>query len=80
MAFVYNDFGTLSDVDNDGDYVWITNTDSEIRKMSIGKYKESAERVYSKAQSLIGQEVRIRTSQNTSSWSTSEWFSDISSK
>jgi hypothetical protein len=48
--------------------------------MSLIKYQESAEVVYSKAQNLVGREVSISTSQNTSDWSTSEWFSDIFEK
>ncbi len=77
MGFVYNDFGTLSNVEKDYSYVWITNTDGDRRKMSIVKYKESADEVYSKALSLVGKEVSIKTSQNTNPWSTSEWFSDV---
>ena len=80
MGFVKNDFGTLSNVKKDYLFVWITNTTGNSRKMSLSKYKESAEAVYSKAQTLIGKEVTILTSQNTSDWSTSEWFSDIFEK
>lgn len=80
MGFVFNDFGTLKNVTKDEGYVYISNTNGDSRKMSRGKYQESADRVYSKAQNLIGKEVRIQTSQNTKDWSTSEWFSDISEK
>jgi len=80
MGFVRNDFGKLSSVRKDYSFVWITNTDGQSRKMSLSKYKESADAVYSKAQTLIGKEVSILTSQNTSDWSTSEWFSDIFEK
>lgn len=77
MGFVFNDFGTLSKVEKNYSFVLITNTAGQIRKMSLSKYKESADEVYNKAQSLIGQEVIIRTSQNTNDWSSSEWFSEI---
>lgn len=80
MSFVINDFGTLSNVTKDYSFVCITNTSGESRKMSLSKYKESADAVYSKALKLIGKEVRIQTSQNTNNWSTSEWFSDIFQK
>jgi hypothetical protein len=80
MGFVRNDFGTLSNVKKDNSFVWITNTNGDTRKMSLSKYKESAEEVYSIAQTLVGKEVSILTSQNTADWSTSEWFSDIFEK
>jgi hypothetical protein len=80
MGYVRNDFGTLSNVKKDYSCVWITNTNGERRKMSISKYKDSAQEVYAKAQTLIGKEVSILTSQNTSNWSASEWFSDIFEK
>lgn len=80
MGYVRNDFGTLSNVKKDSSFVWIINSVGDIRKMSRSKYKESAEEVYSKAQTLIGKKVRIRTSQNTAEWNESEWFSDIFEK
>lgn len=80
MGYVRNDFGTLSNVKKDYSFVWITNTNGDRRKMSLSKYKETAEEVYSKAETLVGKEVSILTSQNTSDWSTSEWFSDIFEK
>lgn len=80
MGYVRNDFGTLSNVKRDNSFVWIINSDGDMRKMSISKYKESAEEVYAKAQTLVGKEVRIRTSQNTADWNESEWFSDIFEK
>ena len=80
MGFVRNDFGTLSNVKKDNSFVWITNTNGESRKMSLSKYQESAEAVYTKALTFVGREVSILTSQNTSDWSTSEWFSDIFDK
>ena len=80
MGYVRSDFGTLSQVEKDNSMVWITNTKGDRRKMSLNKYKDTAENVYSKAQGLIDQEVSILTSQNTSDWSPSEWFSDIFKK
>jgi len=77
MGFVRNDFGILEKVEKDNSFVLITNSNGDSRKMSVSKYKESAENVYSKAQNLIGKEVSILTSQNTGDWSTSVWFSDI---
>lgn len=80
MGYVRNDFGTLSNVKKDHSYVLITNTNGDIRKMSLEKYKESAEAVYFKALKLVGKEVGLLTSQNTANWSDSEWFSDIYEK
>lgn len=80
MGYVRNDFGTLSSVKKDYSFVWITNTNGDTRKMSLNKYKESADEVYSLAQTLVGKKVSILTSQNTADWSTSEWFSDIFEK
>jgi hypothetical protein len=80
MGYVRNDFGTLSNVKKDYSFVKITNTNGEVRKMSLKTYKDSAEEVYSKAQNLVGKEVSILTSQRTSDWSPSEWFSDIFEK
>lgn len=80
MGYERNDFGTLSSVKKNQSFVVITNTDGDERKMSVNKYKESAERVYSKAQNLVGREVSVLTSQNTADWSASEWFSDIFEK
>lgn len=80
MGYVYNDFGILKSVDQNPGFVSITNTVGQSRKMSKTSYKESADAVYSKALNLIGKEVQIQTSQNTSNWSESEWFSDIFEK
>ena len=77
MGFVWNYFGTLSKVERTSNYIIITNHKGYERKMSRQKYQESAEFVYKVALDLIGEEVEIRTSQNTSDWSTSEWFSEI---
>lgn len=77
MGYVRNDFGTLVDVRKNQYYVIFTNENGNERKMSISKYQENAERVFLKAQSLIGKNVSILTSQNTSNWNESVWFSDI---
>jgi len=57
--------------------VFVTNDSGKTLKMSIKKYKESALSVYEKALTLKNQSVNVRTSQNTSDWSTEEWFSEI---
>ena len=80
MGVVINDFGTLKNVTKNDRVVEITNTSNQSLVMSRSKYQESADRVYSKAESLIGKEVKVQTSQNTNDWSTSEWFSDIFEK
>lgn len=80
MGYVRTNFGTLTNVSKDQFYVWITNSNGERRKMSLSKYKASAEAVFNKAQTFIGKEVSILTSQNTNDWSTSQWFSDIFSQ
>jgi hypothetical protein len=80
MGFVVNDFGTLKDVIENDQVIEITNTNNQKLVMSRSKYKESADRVYAKAQNLIGKEVKVQTSQNTSNWSTDKWFSDIFEK
>ena len=77
MGMVFNDFGTLAKVEMNSDYIIITNSRGEQRKMSRGRYKESADAVYEKAQDMIGKEVSIQTSQNTGPWDSDTWFSDI---
>ena len=77
MAFVWNGFGVLSYVSKDDSYVYIENVNGDSLKMSIGSYKESALNVYEKALNLIGKNLEVRTSQNTSDWSTQVWFSEI---
>jgi hypothetical protein len=80
MGFVFNDFGILESVRMDDQYVFILNTKGEMRMMSKVKYKDSADKVFLKAQDLIGKNVKIQTSQNTSNWSESKWFSDLFEK
>lgn len=75
--FVWNNFGSLVSASKVGSMVVIRNSGGDTRKMSINKYKDSALDVLNKAQTLIGQTVMIRTSQNTNDWSAQEWFSEI---
>ena len=77
MGYVRNNFGILTNVSKDDFYVWITNSSGERRKMSLSKYKDSAEAVFNKAQAFVGKEVSILTSQNTNDWNADQWFSDI---
>lgn len=76
-GFVWHDFGVLTRCVIDNGYVIITNDANKSLKMSMGRYKESALHVHDKALRLIHSPVTVRTSQNTSNWSTGEWFSEI---
>ncbi|WP_128830419.1 hypothetical protein [Aeromonas dhakensis] len=76
-GYVWTHFGVLTKVCADGRMVTITNESGSTRKMSIEKYKESAEAVYHNCFSLIGRAVDIQTSQNTAEWNPYVWFSDI---
>lgn len=78
-GYVWTHFGVLTKVSADGRMVTITNESGSTRQMSMVAYKESAEAVYHKCFSLIGEAVDIQTSQNTAEWSPKVWFSDISS-
>ena len=77
MNFVWSEFGVLDHciLNKDG-YLKIYNDKGEVRKMSP-KYKDLFEAVCKKANNFKGQNVSIRTSQNTNSWLTSDWFSDV---
>ena len=75
--FVWNNFGTLTDVSKSDKYVLVQNSEGKSLKMSIYTYKESALSVFEKALNLQGQIVRVRTSKNTANWSEEEWFSEI---
>ena len=77
MNFVWNEFGVLDHciLNKDG-YLKIYNDKGEVRKMSP-KYKDVFEAVCKKVNNFKGQNVSIRTSQNTNSWLTSDWFSDV---
>jgi predicted transcriptional regulator len=60
--------------------IYIVNSQGLKLKMSVAKYKATAKRVKQQAKSLIGSNVRVRTSKNTANWSSAEWFSDILSE
>lgn len=76
-GYVWTHFGVLTKVSADNRMVTITNKAGSTRQMSMVAYKESAEVVYHKSFSLIGQAVDIQTSQNTAEWNPQVWFSDI---
>lgn len=76
--FIWSEFGVLDrwSVDAHGN-LFIFNAMNESRKMSH-KYKETITRMIEKSEVLKGRDIQIRTSQNTSAYLTSEWFSDFS--
>ena len=78
MNFTWTDFGILDKFSYDyyGN-LFVHNTENERRKMS-SKYKSIFPQIEQKCQLLQGKFVQVRTSQNTDSWSTLKWFSDIS--
>jgi len=78
MNFTWTDFGVLDKFSYDyyGN-LFVHNTENERRKMS-SKYKSIFPQIEQKCQLLQGKFVQVRTSQNTDSWSTLKWFSDIS--
>ena len=61
----------------DDQYVYAVNAACETRKLSKRKYPNH-QLLKAKCASLVGYPTVIRTSQNTSDWSTSAWFSDVS--
>ena len=75
------DFGVLINVLALGNFITIMNENKETLKMRITKDdKEAIFEVYEKAKKLIGEEVEVLTSQSTSNFYESEWFSDIFKK
>jgi hypothetical protein len=80
VHFEWNNFGLLTEVTCDDKMIYIVNSQGLKLKMSVAKYKATAERVKQQAKSLIGSNVRVRTSKNTANWSSAEWFSDILSE
>ena len=70
-------FGKLTDAYETTKYVIIKNDHGDTRMMSKPRYRGMAANVLSKAKTLIGQDVNIRTSQNTGNWSDDKWFSDV---
>jgi len=81
MNFIWTEFGKLVDFDDgviDPKYLFIFNENQENRKISIQKYGASVDIIRQKINALLDKNIQIRTSQNTGSWSTEEWFSDLS--
>jgi len=77
MGFAWNNFGVLDDWDEDPRYLYIFNQNRDWRKISKSKYAPAIPNLKAKIETLKGKPILFRTSQNTSSWSTTEWFSDI---
>ncbi|CCN34699.1 conserved hypothetical protein [Vibrio nigripulchritudo SO65] len=73
----WNNFGVLKSVSKDDRFVWVFNEEGRQLKMSIATYQESAEQVYSKAQALVGKNVKIRSSQNSTDLKHLVWFNSI---
>ncbi|KJY67855.1 hypothetical protein [Vibrio nigripulchritudo] len=73
----WNNFGVLKSVSRDDRFVWVSNEEGRQLKMSIATYQESAEQVYSKAQALVGKNVKIRSSQNSTDLKHLVWFNSI---
>ena len=79
MGFIWTNFGQLSDSDDsDGRYLYIINDSGERRKISLVTYAPSIPKIKEKINLLKGENIQIRTSQNTGSWSSDTWFSDLS--
>ena len=74
---VWNYFGVLEAVSEDDKYVYVNSDDGQSRKISKAKYKIAADNVKRKAESLVGLEVEVRTSQKTKNWNSDVWFSAI---
>ena len=54
------------------------NSAGEQRKISLSEYSSSIPNLRNKIQILLNKNCIIRTSQNTASWSSEIWFSEIS--
>jgi len=78
MGFIWTNFGKLSDSNDDGRYLYIINDSGNRRQMSLAKYAPSIPKIKEKINILKGEYIQIRTSQNTGSWSSDTWFSDLS--
>ncbi len=74
---VWNYFGILASVSDDGTVLVVKSDDGATRKMSRRKYKTSVDNVKEKADALVGIEVEVRTSQATKKWNDDVWFSSI---
>lgn len=77
MGFAWNNFGILADSNEDDRYLYIYNQNGEWRKISKSKYSPAIPNLKAKIETLKGKPILFRTSQNTATWSTTEWFSDI---
>jgi len=79
MGYVWTKFGQLVDSDDsDGRYLYIINDSGERRKISLVTYAPSIPKIKEKINLLKGENIQIRTSQNTEDWSSDVWFSDLS--
>ena len=77
MGYSWNNFGVLIKESEDNQYLYIHNSDGQTRQISKSKYATSIADLRVKIQKLLGKPIIFRTSQNTSNWTTSKWFSDI---
>lgn len=75
--FVWNEFGVLDPHQEDDSYLYAVNKDGVRRQISKRKYPNHP-KIREKLEILLGKRVQLRTSQNTSGWSTDKWFSDVS--
>ena len=79
MKFTWNSFGIMAPPHADDLYIYAVNEQGDTRKLSRKKYPNFGT-ITKKCSMLVGYPVIIRTSQNSSAWSTNKWFSDISLK
>ena len=77
MGYSWNNFGILVRESEDELYLYIHNKNGEFRQISKKKYFSDIPNLRQKIKTLLGKPINFRTSQNTSDWSTSKWFSDI---
>ena len=76
--FIWSEPAKLVEVKNTPKYIELCFGDIQSAvKMSKFRYQETARKMYEKALSLEGEMILYRTSQNTASWSPSEWFSEL---
>lgn len=76
--FVWFMFGVLRKIDDTDDkYLFVHNDEGQRRRMSKQKYKSSYKRLLPKLESLKGQRVFLRTSQNSLEWDENDWFSGV---
>ena len=77
MGYSWNNFGVLVRESEDELYLYIHNQNGEFRQISKKKYFSDIPNLRQKIKTLLGKPINFRTSQNTSDWPTSKWFSDI---